>query len=160
VRHDFKFKFIGAARDVLRHGTLRNPDRPDQILYQAAADKIRNYREPYARTAGQSVAGVSASWRIHSAFLRLLYYFLRTGKRLITSRPSAMSRIRRSTASPAASTSPSKDQRLPTAPASLHHRPGMRSLPLRLLRTCDPWCPPRRAPSCCCASCLATTCCS
>jgi hypothetical protein len=111
--HDFKFKFLGAARDVLRHGTLRNPDRPDQILYQAAADKIRNYREPYARTAGQSVAGVSASWRIHSAFLRLLYYFLRTGKRLITSRPSAMSRIRRSTASPAASTSPSKDQRRP-----------------------------------------------
>ena len=26
---------------------------------------------------------------------------------------------------------------------------------------CDPWCPPRRrAPSCCCASCLATPCCS
>jgi len=59
VRHDFKFKFIGAARDVLRHGTLPNPDRPDRFLDQAAADKIRNYREPYARTAGQSVAGVS-----------------------------------------------------------------------------------------------------
>jgi hypothetical protein len=45
VRHGF----IGDARDVLRHGTLRNPDRPDQLLLdQAAADKIRNYREPYA----------------------------------------------------------------------------------------------------------------
>ena len=42
VRHDF----IGAARDVLRHGTLRNPDRPDQPLNEAAADKIRSYREP------------------------------------------------------------------------------------------------------------------
>ena len=28
VRHDL----IGDARDVLRHGTLRNPDRPDQLL--------------------------------------------------------------------------------------------------------------------------------
>ena len=25
---------------------------------------------------------------------------------------------------------------------------------------CDPWCPLRRAPSCCCASCPATPCCS
>ena len=45
VRHNF----IGDAHDVLRHGTLRNPDRPDLLLDQAAADKIRNYREPYAR---------------------------------------------------------------------------------------------------------------
>ena len=36
----------GDARDVRRHGTLRNQDRPDQLLDQAAADKIRNYREP------------------------------------------------------------------------------------------------------------------
>ena len=43
LRHDF----IGDARDVSRHGTLRNPDRPDQLLDQAAADKIRAYREPY-----------------------------------------------------------------------------------------------------------------
>ena len=28
VRHDF----TGDARDVRRHGTLRNPDRPDQLL--------------------------------------------------------------------------------------------------------------------------------
>ena len=45
VRHDF----IGDARDVQRHGRLRNPDRPDQVLNQAAADKIRSYREPYSR---------------------------------------------------------------------------------------------------------------
>jgi len=45
LRHDF----IGNERDVRRHGMLRNPDRPDQLLDQAAADKNRNYREPYAR---------------------------------------------------------------------------------------------------------------
>ena len=34
VRHDF----IGAGRDGgQRHGMLRNPDRPDQLLEQAAA---------------------------------------------------------------------------------------------------------------------------
>ena len=44
VRHDF----IGAGRDGgQRHGMLRNPDRPDQILAQAAAEKIRQYRNPY-----------------------------------------------------------------------------------------------------------------
>jgi len=71
VRHDF----IGDARDVLRHGTLRNPDRPDQLLDQAAADKIRNYREPYARNRSLAFlpACMSTSGRIHGEFLRLLY---------------------------------------------------------------------------------------
>ena len=39
-------------------------------------------------------------------------------------------------------------------PASLRHWPGVRA------GCCDPWCPLRRAPSCCCASCPATPCCS
>ena len=69
VRHDF----IGDARYVLRHGTLRNPDRPDQLLDQAAADKIRNYREPYA-PIGRWRFCLSTSGRIHSEFLRLLYF--------------------------------------------------------------------------------------
>ena len=38
--------FIADALDVGRHVTLRNPHRPDQILDQAAADKIRDYRAP------------------------------------------------------------------------------------------------------------------
>ena len=72
VRHDF----IGDARDVLRHGTLRNPDRPDQLLNQAAADKIRSYREPYSRNRSLAFlpACMSTSGRIHSEFLRLLYF--------------------------------------------------------------------------------------
>ena len=50
--------------------TLRNPDRPDQLLDQAAADKIHKYREPYARN--RSLAFLSG--RIHSENLRLLYF--------------------------------------------------------------------------------------
>ena len=72
LRHDF----IGDAHDVSRHGTLRNPDRPDQILDQAAADKIRDYREPYHRNRSLAFlpACMSTSGRIHSEFLRLLYF--------------------------------------------------------------------------------------
>ena len=67
--------FIDDARDVSRHGTLRNPDRPDQLLDQAAADKIRAYREPYHRHRSLAFlpACMSTSGRIHSEFLRLLY---------------------------------------------------------------------------------------
>jgi len=31
----------------MNHGKLRNPDHPDQILEGAAADKIRNCRNPH-----------------------------------------------------------------------------------------------------------------
>ena len=45
----FIHDFIGAGRSGLTQGQLRNPDNPDQILESAAADKIRNYRDPYQR---------------------------------------------------------------------------------------------------------------
>jgi hypothetical protein len=41
--------FIGAGRSGHNQGQLRNPDNPDHILESAAADKIRNYRDPYQR---------------------------------------------------------------------------------------------------------------
>ena len=41
--------FIGAGRSGHTQGQLLNPDNPDQILENAAADKIRNYRDPYQR---------------------------------------------------------------------------------------------------------------
>jgi hypothetical protein len=41
--------FIGAGRSGPTQGQLRNPDNPDQILESAAADKIRNYLDPYQR---------------------------------------------------------------------------------------------------------------
>ena len=73
VRHDF----IGAGRDGgQRHGMLRNPDRPDQILEQAAAEKIRHYRNPYRNNRAVAFLPVcmSTSGRIHAEFLRLLYF--------------------------------------------------------------------------------------
>ena len=43
LRHEF----IGAGRDGgINHGKLRNPDQPDKILEDAAAVKIRQYRNP------------------------------------------------------------------------------------------------------------------
>jgi hypothetical protein len=123
VRHDF----IGDARDVLRHGTLRNPDhQPDQILDQAAADKIRNYREPYAPIGRWHFCPRACLHRgAFTASFCGCSTSLRTGKRLITSRPSAMSLIRRSTATAAASTSTSI-----AAPSAWHA--------LRLLRSVVP----------------------
>ena len=73
VRHDF----IGAGRDGgQRHGMLRNPDRPDQILEQAAAEKIRHYRNPYRNNRAVAFLPVcmSTSGRIHAEFLRLLFF--------------------------------------------------------------------------------------
>jgi hypothetical protein len=72
LRHDS----IGDARTVLRHGALRNPDRPDLILDRAAADKICAYREPYHRNRSLTFlpACMSTSGRIYSEFLRLLYF--------------------------------------------------------------------------------------
>jgi hypothetical protein len=35
LRHDFISEAHDVSLDVSRHGTLRNPDRPDQLLDQA-----------------------------------------------------------------------------------------------------------------------------
>ena len=55
---------------------LRNPDRPDQILEQAAAEKIRQYRNPYRNNRAVAFLPLcmSTSGRIHDEFLRLLYF--------------------------------------------------------------------------------------
>jgi hypothetical protein len=45
LRHDF----IGAGHIAQNQGQLRNPDNPDHIHDNAAADKIRNYRDTYRR---------------------------------------------------------------------------------------------------------------
>jgi hypothetical protein len=72
LRHDF----IGAARSGLTQAKLRNPDNPDQILESAAADKVRNYRDPYQRNRQVAFlpACMSTSGRIHGELLRLLFF--------------------------------------------------------------------------------------
>ena len=68
--------FIGAGRSGHIQGQLRNPDNLDQILESAAADKIRNYRDPYQRTRQVAFlpACISTSGRIHGELLRLLFF--------------------------------------------------------------------------------------
>jgi hypothetical protein len=68
--------FIGAGRSGHTQGQLRNPDNPDQILESAAADKIRNYRDPYQRNRQVAFlpACMSTSGRIYGELLRLLFF--------------------------------------------------------------------------------------
>ena len=73
LRHDF----FGAGRDGgINHGKLCNPDHPDQILEGAAADKIRNCRNPYRqnRLVAFLPACMPTSGRIHGELLRLLFF--------------------------------------------------------------------------------------
>jgi hypothetical protein len=72
ICHDF----IGDGRSGLTQGQLRNPDNPDHILENAAADKIRNYRDAYAVNCQVAFlpACMSTSGRIHGEFLRLLFF--------------------------------------------------------------------------------------
>jgi hypothetical protein len=67
---------IGAGRSGHNQGQLRNPDNPDHILESAAADKIRNYRDPYQRIRQVAFlpACMSTSVRIHGEFLRLIFF--------------------------------------------------------------------------------------
>ncbi len=72
VCHDFK----GSGHNGQTQGQLRNPDNPDRILESAAADKIRNYRDTYRRNLHVAFlpACMSTSGRIHTEFLRLIYF--------------------------------------------------------------------------------------
>ena len=55
---------------------LRNPDNPDHILENAAADKIRNYRDTYRRNRHVAFlpACMSTSGRILGELLRLIFF--------------------------------------------------------------------------------------
>ena len=69
--------FIGDGRDGGRtHGKLRKPDNPDQILESAAAQKIRNYANPFRRNRLGSTLRVS---RVHEEEELLHRLVTRTG---------------------------------------------------------------------------------
>ena len=72
VRHNFK----GTGHNWQTQGQLRNPDNPDHIFESAAADKIRNYRDPYQRNRQVAFlpACISTSGRIHGELLRLIFF--------------------------------------------------------------------------------------
>jgi hypothetical protein len=68
--------FIGAGHIGQNQGQLRNPDNLDHIFESAAADKIRNHRDPYRRNRHVAFlpACISTSGRIHGEVLRLIFF--------------------------------------------------------------------------------------
>ena len=71
LRHDF----INAGRSGFTQGQVRNSDNPDHILESAAADNIRNYRDPYQRNRQVAfLPCMSTSGRINGELLRLLFF--------------------------------------------------------------------------------------
>ena len=81
IRHPF----IGAGRSGHNQGRLRNPDNPDHILENAAADKIRNYRDTHVSSSsyGTHVSSSESSYDTHRRNLHVATSLL-----LATRRPS------------------------------------------------------------------------
>ena len=68
---------VGSSTDPTLNGHLRYPNKLDQSLNDAAADKIRKYRADYNNNPPSVVsfmpAIASTSGRLHSEFVRLLF---------------------------------------------------------------------------------------
>ncbi len=68
---------VGSSTDPTLNGHLRYPNKLDQSLNDAAADKIRKYRADYNNNSPNTVsfmpAIASTSGRLHSEFVRLLF---------------------------------------------------------------------------------------
>jgi hypothetical protein len=68
---------LGSSADPSRNGHLKYPNKLDQSLNDAAADKIRKYRTDYNNRTPSAVSFMTAitstSGRIHSEFVRLLF---------------------------------------------------------------------------------------
>jgi hypothetical protein len=69
---------VGSSPDPTLNGHLKYPNNLDQSLNDAAADKIRKYRADYNNRPPSEVtfmpAIVSTSDRLHSEFVRLLFF--------------------------------------------------------------------------------------
>jgi hypothetical protein len=70
---------VGSSTDPTLNGHLKYPNNLDQSLNDAAADKIRKYRADYnnrppsAVSFMPAIASTTASGRLHSEFVRLLF---------------------------------------------------------------------------------------
>ncbi len=68
---------VGSSTDPTLNGHLRYPNKLDQSLNDAGADKIRKYRADYNNRTPNTVSFmsviVSTSGRLHSEFVRLLF---------------------------------------------------------------------------------------
>ena len=68
---------VGSSADPSLNGHLKHPNNLDQLLNDAANDKIRKYRDDYNERPPSAVSSmpaiVSTSGRLHSEFVRLLF---------------------------------------------------------------------------------------
>ena len=68
---------MGSSADPSLNGHLKHPNNLDQLLNDAAADKIRKYRADYNNRPPSAVsfmpAIASTSGRLHSEFVRILF---------------------------------------------------------------------------------------
>ena len=68
---------VGSSADPCLNGHLKYPNKLDQSLNDAAADKIRKYRADYNNRPPSAVSCMTAiagtSGRLHSEFVRLLF---------------------------------------------------------------------------------------
>jgi hypothetical protein len=68
---------MGSSADPSLNGHLKHPNNLDQLLNDAAADKVRKYRADYDNRPPSAVsfmpAIASTSGRLHSEFVRILF---------------------------------------------------------------------------------------
>ncbi len=68
---------VGSSTDTTLNGHLKYPNNLDQSLHDAAAEKIRKYRDDYNNRPPSAVSFMpviaSTSGRLHGEFVRLLF---------------------------------------------------------------------------------------
>ena len=99
---------MGSSADPSLNGHLKHPNNLDQLLNDAAADKIRKYRADYNNRPPIAVsfmpAIASTSGRLHSEFVRILFlqahretdrFFAASGVQLAQTHPGGQFTFRR-----------------------------------------------------------------
>jgi hypothetical protein len=99
---------MGSSADPSLNGHLKHPNNLDQLLNDAAADKIRKYRADYNNRPPSAVsfmpAIASTSGRLHSEFVRILFlqahretdrFFAASGVQLAQTHPGGQFTFRR-----------------------------------------------------------------
>jgi hypothetical protein len=85
---------VGSSADPCLNGHLKYPNKLDQSLNDAAADKIRKYRADYNNRPPSAVsfmpAIASTSGRLHSEFVRLLLQQLKSKVGLALAKAAAL----------------------------------------------------------------------
>jgi hypothetical protein len=102
--------FRASSADPSLNGHLKYPNNLDQLLNDAATDKIRKYRADYNNRSPSAVSFMSAiastSGRLHTEFVRILFlqdhretdrFFAASGVHLAQTHPGGQFTFRRAT---------------------------------------------------------------